>query len=625
MKNDYYNTFWTFGNHEPLAMYRRIGCRSTGGQEGSALFLDEWHHWFDSEDCVKAIAKTGANLLHCRFYKGMGWQAEKADFPAVVSFAERCRAHHIRVLAYVQYATLYYEVMNREIPDLEDWAARDENGNFYPYANSSNYFRWMPCVNNPAFVEYEKRIVSIAAEAGCFDGIMIDNAMASRCRCPRCLKLFREYLKKQYLPELLGLPDFDYVRFPSEAALFKETNAEVKDLLMQAAFDFWAESNHASLKKICDHVHDNYPGFLVSGNASSPRRTEGFRCYGMDPGIYRDCFDIVLCQNGNNPHLSGNSLINRIRELMFFAADKIPVNPLSDGDAGNGFSSPALLLAQMLECRVWGGITGDRLVMVPDRGEHLNRKCRQERDPVNQHFMRISAAFRHVFEAEEASIIGCLYSEHAHKWSRSSQLSLLVWEEMLLRKHIPFRLVKSNGNTLQDLDKCSVLIVGGCRCLSDRELEDIQHFMDQGCIVIVESEAGNCDERNRLRAKNPFAGTAAVVSDVLDISNQNQTDWTTAVQPPANMEEVFAPLKSILTQDCAIHASEHIRCRLVQTAEGRILHCINYSGTAVDLPEVYCCGKLQKLHWITEQVDAPSSNVFYSWCMAKLEPQKQKE
>ena len=262
---------------------------------------------------------------------------------------------------------------------------------------------------------------------------MIDNAMASRCRCPRCLKLFREYLKKQYPPELLGLPDFDYVRFPSEAALFKETNAEVKDLLMQAAFDFWAESNHAALKKICDHVHDNYPGFLVSGNASSPRRTEGFRCYGMAPGIYRDCFDIVLCQNGNDPHLSGNSLINRIRELMFFAADKIPVNPLSDGDAGNGFSSPALLLAQMLECRVWGGITGDRLVMVPDRGEHLNRKRRQERDPVNQHFMRISAAFRHVFEAEEASIIGCLYSEHAHKWSRSSQLSLLVWEEMLLR------------------------------------------------------------------------------------------------------------------------------------------------------------------------------------------------
>lgn len=618
MKKDYYNVFWTFGNHEPLAMYRRIGRRSTGGCEGSALFLDEWHHWYDSEECVRAIAETGADLLHCRFYKGMGWQAEKADFPAVVAFAKRCRAHNIRVLAYVQYATLYYEIMSREIPNLEDWAARDENGSFYPYCDNSNYFRWMPCVNNSEFVEYEKKIVSIAAEAGCFDGIMIDNTMASRCRCPRCLKRFREFLKKQYRPEQLGLPDFDYIRFPGEAALFSETNAEVKDLLMQAAFDFWAESNHAALKEICDHVRRNHPGFLISGNASSPRRAEGFRRYGMAPDIYRDCFDIILCQNGNDPHPSRNTLINRIRELMFFNADEIPVNSLSDGDAGNVFYSPDLLLAQMLECRVWGGITGDRMVMVPQRAEHLNHARRAERCLVNKHFMELSAKYRNCFKAEEASGIGCLYSEPAHKWSRASQLSLLVWEEMLLRKHVPFRLVKSDGNSLQDLEKCRVLIIGGCRCLSNRELEQIHQFMAQGGIAVVEPVAGDCDERNRLRTENPFAGTAAVVSEPLDISNQNQIDWTTAVVPPANMETVFAPLKNILEKEYSIHAGEFVRCRLVQTDGAKILHFINYSGTAVDLPEVYCNGNLLNLQWITERGEN-AGNTFRSWCMAGVE------
>ena len=39
---------WTFGNHEPIAMYRRVGGRTTGGVEGSALWLEDWHRWYDA-------------------------------------------------------------------------------------------------------------------------------------------------------------------------------------------------------------------------------------------------------------------------------------------------------------------------------------------------------------------------------------------------------------------------------------------------------------------------------------------------------------------------------------------------------------------------------------------------
>ena len=47
--------FWTFGNHEPLSMYRRIGRNSTGGVPGGALWLEKWHHWYDSEECAETI------------------------------------------------------------------------------------------------------------------------------------------------------------------------------------------------------------------------------------------------------------------------------------------------------------------------------------------------------------------------------------------------------------------------------------------------------------------------------------------------------------------------------------------------------------------------------------------
>jgi hypothetical protein len=47
---------WTFGNHEPISMYRRTGGFSTGGIEGGALWLRQWHQWFDSEACPQVDA-----------------------------------------------------------------------------------------------------------------------------------------------------------------------------------------------------------------------------------------------------------------------------------------------------------------------------------------------------------------------------------------------------------------------------------------------------------------------------------------------------------------------------------------------------------------------------------------
>ncbi len=98
--------FWTFGNHEPLNMYRRIGRNSTGGVPGGARWLADWHHWYDSEECAETMADLGLNILHCRCYKGLGWEEEKKDFPNVLSFARACRKRGITVLAYVQYSAV---------------------------------------------------------------------------------------------------------------------------------------------------------------------------------------------------------------------------------------------------------------------------------------------------------------------------------------------------------------------------------------------------------------------------------------------------------------------------------------------------------------------------------------
>jgi DNA-binding NarL/FixJ family response regulator len=98
-------------------MYRRVGRICTGAIEGNARWLKEWLDWWD-ESAPAKMREIGFNYLHSRFYKGMGWEIEKKDFPNVQKFVRNCHANGVKALAYVQFGTLYPELMRKEIPDM---------------------------------------------------------------------------------------------------------------------------------------------------------------------------------------------------------------------------------------------------------------------------------------------------------------------------------------------------------------------------------------------------------------------------------------------------------------------------------------------------------------------------
>ncbi len=611
MHNRFYDAFWTFGNHEPLTMYRRIGGKSTGGLDGSALYLEKWHRWFDSEDCVRAIKDAGANILHCRFYKGLGWEAEREDFPNVKGFAERCRAHGIRVFAYVQYSTLYSETMEEEIPDLESWAARDEHGGFVPYINESNYFRWMPCVNNPDFIAYLKKIIRIAADAKCFDGLMLDNCNVVQCRCPRCLGLFRDYLRTRFNPRDFGLKSFDHVRFPTVAAIKART--ELKDPVIIAALHFWAESNRQALTALRACAKEADPALIFSGNAGSPRRGAGMREWCLRPAHFADCFDLLICQTGNEPRMIGNASVTRIREMMTCECMNLPLYPLSDGDAGGKHMEPALLLAQLMECRVWGGIPGDRFIMTPRRAEPLNVELREKRGAVNRKFFEFSKRYREYFELPDAADVGILVSWPSQELSHDSQCALFSWEELLLRNHVPFRLVFGDGSRLEGLDRCRVLVLAGQRCIGDGEVRQILDFIAQGGQVIGDSLCGDYDERYRHREANPFTGSGMISVEQLD-SVQKNIDWEQIICYPANGDTVFAGIRGILENGLHIAASPEVRCRMFRKGDRLVMHFINYGGRPEPFPVVERDGTPVNVSWVSD-----GEGDFSSWCMTEFE------
>ena len=108
---------WTFGAHEPYPMYRRVGRTCTGGIDGNARWLQDWLDWWDSNAPAK-MEEFGFNILHSRFYKGMGWETEKKDLPNVRRFVGNCHRHavpHVRRLGGVRQVRLPHRADGRRI------------------------------------------------------------------------------------------------------------------------------------------------------------------------------------------------------------------------------------------------------------------------------------------------------------------------------------------------------------------------------------------------------------------------------------------------------------------------------------------------------------------------------
>ena len=573
---------WTFGNHEPVSMYRRIGRKSTGGIEGGALWLEDWHHWFDSEQCLATMEQLGLNILHSRFYKGMGWEFESKDFPRVKQFVENCHKHNIQVLAYVQFSTLYYETMLAEIPDLATWAALDYNGHKQRY-NGKDYFRWLPCINAPGFEAYLKKVIHIALTEGDFDGIMFDNCMMPPCFCNRCTELFRDHLRREPNPETrFGLPTVDHILPPP-----RSRSGEIKDPIQQQWVHFRCQRMTALMKRLFEFSKSCKSSAIVTGNVVCTHSGSASRNSSLDAAGLTDCFDLLLWQSGNEPGMTNGYLINRVRLMKLAAALNAPVLALSDGDAGISDDAESKYVLNLMENAVFRGIPTDRTVMKPEPGDMVSRQLIEFRKPLLKQFTNTIQTERASFEAPTYAPVRVLYSADSTMFSKQSENSILNAEEILMRHHVPWGLVHSSAERGLDIPKdCRVLLVCNQACLSDEQLEAIVRFAERGGRLIVTGSSGDCDEWYRQRRENPLT----CLNDRPGVIRRLQADvprvasggWTIKVKLPQDGgQRLLHELDTIYKPAIRIQGPDTVLAEVKRHEHGFFVHLLNYAQTPV--------------------------------------------
>ena len=526
-------TRWTFGAHEPYSMYRRMGKKSTGGIEGAAKWVKDWLDWWD-EKAPETMHELGLNGLHSRFYKGMGWEEEKKDFPNVRKFVKNCHANGVTALAYVQFSTLYFEPMSAEIPNIDDWAQVDEHGEKKLW--NDYYFRWMPCVTCEEWQSYIERILEIALTEGEFDGVMFDNAFVYPCYCARCERKFAEHLASQPDPEArFGFSSVKGIRQPRPT---KKDNS--KDPVYQEWIRWRVETMNGVMARFRQKIKSLKPDAIVSANAQPFRAVDIAARFSLEMISFGEHLDLFMMQSDTFPDYNRKTgvVVNRVRDLKIASEIGKPIVALCDANAGQYAIDESEYMRPLVEDLIWKGIPSDRTVMSPVRTPgFIDRSRLETRKKKLEEFNEIAASNRDLLSAPSYCPVRILYPAAALMFSRAAHDGITAVEEILLRNHVPFGYAFAIGADAPTVhDDCEVLIVASQEWLSDAQVAAIADYARRGGRVVVTGESGLWDERGAQRFENPLRAAlaglpTAVWRDEPDVVG-GELGWIYRVEPP---------------------------------------------------------------------------------------------
>lgn len=566
---------------EPLLPRLRAG--KWGGSQKNMTYEQMMMIWRreHSEQVASRLKAMGFNFIMIPLYKGGGLKSERTSMVDAKQFSEICHRLGLRVGTYTASGTILYESMLAEDSDARNWFTLDRNGNYVTYGDL--YFRRYANRSHPGFRIVMRELVRYAVEEVNVDLIHFDNYVMGPSYEPYSIQQFREYLQNKYSPEerfrRFGFSQVKYVDPPPPPP---EPDTYNGDPLYRDFVDYRCEVMSDLFRELADYARSLNPEVVMECN----------------PGGY----------TGELISSLGIGTVDHARLLQWGGAfwDEGYPSKLKDGLVLSRFRS--MMLGRYFNNMVFL-YTSDRVAMAESMAYNLQcigcpaRVIGNEITPrlsshnpkkFDPHVLSSIRFFRreqqYYHDTELIADIGVLntYANTAYGPAVSRNRWAAVTQALFQGK-VPFTLVPDH--CAGDLNRFGVLVLADLALISEKLVDAIRRYVQQGGGLVMTGQTAEFDEDNHRRKQtgltelfpealgdkilhaNPGSGRAVYIPQIsipdkfrIGMLPENRAELLEAVRWAAG-----GPLQ------VEVKAPETVTMSLyVQPTGSRILHLVNY-------------------------------------------------
>jgi len=447
------------GQWEPLYFER---MRGRAGENQKMIY-----DFCRSRAFMEHLARQGVNQVWFNWWKGFGLKHEKECQDQVARLFPVCRDLGIKSVCYHTFGSLTLDTLLLEEPDAVNWVTRTQAGQPSTCQVTFQCFRNRPCFSSEGYLGYMEKVLARAIDAGA-DGIHFDNignqSEPEACHCPRCTRLFREYLQERFGgdlgEEIFGMRDFSRATVP----WFNQHNPSARFWRALPPhhwswIDFKAHTLGGASRRLTNFIHKRNPQCYVESNAYEGDGFGSMFWRGID---YDAMFpSLELISDEASPGLKVNAkgaMVGAFRAKKYCRA---------------------------FGCGHWG---------------HENVLDFCEESVISSAPLGFWKKYKdYQLKTASRARVAVLRERHSLAYNRFDPYEeTLAIEQYPIERHIAFDFVH-NGNLGQSAGAYDLLIVAGAEVMPDAVRDEIVNYVRAGGALLLTGACGVYDRYYRVR------------------------------------------------------------------------------------------------------------------------------
>jgi hypothetical protein len=595
--------------HEPLVFLLRRGSHFDDEQQ-------RYERMYEREN-IEKMAAAGVRFGRLFFYKGFGLEYEMPYMEQSKRAADIMHSLGMKVSIYMA-GTMFIETLYHEVPQAVNWEQRDQNNRWVPYGGQT--YRHYACPNEPAYRQYIKRILKIGIDELKADEVAFDNLMLQgepkSCRCPRCIKGFREFLRRKYptreaVMRRFGLPDVEWIRVHEwDSQAHAEGMNVIDDPVLQEWVRFRCESLANHVKDMVGYVKSLNPNVAIHINIKGLYCFNRYWTAAVYHPLYAGHVDVLSFDTGGydaHIHPATGALVSQIRSY------KMARLLNASCDARWDDLDVAVHMAF--------GVQSPLPTFVGSA--YLTHTFTPILEFFREHLIRYYTNTQNVADVAVLRNWPSMAYSISDTWAETTLV-----EQVLIQHKIPFDLL--HEEQLDRLGRYSAVILAAQECLPMAQVELLLDWVRKGGNLIITGNTGKYNEWRELRHANPLLppraegrGRIIHVPEVIPGTPKPVVTSRTSEDPepghtlrknrtmspqdwvlPANHVEIFRMVVDALPDGLAITTEAPLTTvlELVNRAQTRetIVHFVNFDQQGVAEPFTVT---------VRKQYDAPVTSV----------------